>query len=252
MKRGAAAAIAVVGLLASAAPASASYHLNMIREVHQGAGDTGDYVELQAYAAGQNFVSGKHVVLYDGGGNAFGNVTIPINVSNGSDQATILIAHDVSVAGADVIDADLKVVNTNGSACFTDTLITTGIDCVGWGNAMQNQQSSPFGTPLTAGLPAGDTIPDNGSIVRSIAPGCPTLLELADDSNNSAADFALGTPNPRNNATAPTETACLPPAATNPAGNTPVRARKRKCKKKASKNSVAVAKKKKCKRKKRR
>ena len=38
--------------------------MNLIREVHEG-GVTGDYVELQAYAAGQNFVAGKYINSYD-------------------------------------------------------------------------------------------------------------------------------------------------------------------------------------------
>ncbi|MEK6251203.1 MAG: hypothetical protein AABM43_04530 [Actinomycetota bacterium] len=33
-------------------------------------------------------------------------------------------------------------------------------------------------------------------------------MDAADDTNDSAADFALGTPSPRNNASAPTEKAC--------------------------------------------
>jgi len=57
-------AACILGAFASTA--SATYHENYIREVHET--PTADYVELQAYAAGQNFVSGKHIVTYDGGG----------------------------------------------------------------------------------------------------------------------------------------------------------------------------------------
>ena len=38
--------------------------------------------------------------------------------------------------------------------------------------------------------------------------GCPTLLEVSDDTDKSSADFASGTPHPRNTHTAPTERAC--------------------------------------------
>ena len=38
---------------ALASTALATYHENRIREVHEGNGATGDYVELQAYAAGR-------------------------------------------------------------------------------------------------------------------------------------------------------------------------------------------------------
>jgi hypothetical protein len=45
---------------------------------------------------------------------------------------------------------------------------------------------------------------------RSIANGCPTLLDPppTDDSDDSATDFAEVEPNPRDNAAAPTETPC--------------------------------------------
>ena len=46
------------------------------------------------------------------------------------------------------------------------------------------------------------------SLSRSIAPGCATLLESADDTDSSAADFALGVPTPRPSSVTPTETAC--------------------------------------------
>ena len=42
----------------------------------------------------------------------------------------------------------------------------------------------------------------------AIAPGCSTLLEPGDATDNSSTDFALTAPSPRNNATAPTEAAC--------------------------------------------
>jgi hypothetical protein len=43
---------------------------------------------------------------------------------------------------------------------------------------------------------------------RTITAGCPTLLEPADDHDNSAADFAAVFPGPRPNAVAPTEVPC--------------------------------------------
>jgi hypothetical protein len=43
---------------------------------------------------------------------------------------------------------------------------------------------------------------------RSIAPGCPTLLEAADDTDSSAADFADVFPAPRPNSLAANERAC--------------------------------------------
>jgi len=74
------------------------------------------------------------------------------------------------------------------------------------------------------------------SLERSIAPGCPTLLEAGDDTDNSSADFTLAAPSPRNNATTPTETACAGPQspATAPAAATTfnLKGAIKKCKKK--------------------
>ena len=49
---------------------------------------------------------------------------------------------------------------------------------------------------------------------RTIEPICATLLEAADDSNNSASDFFDAAPQPRNNASAIAETVCTGPATT--------------------------------------
>src|SRR4051812_44716041 len=84
-----------------AGTARASFHENLISEVHQGVADVGDYVELQAYSAGQNLVGSHYIVTYDGGSNAFSTYQLPTNVANGANQATILVANDVTVAGAD-------------------------------------------------------------------------------------------------------------------------------------------------------
>ncbi len=69
-------------------------------------------------------------------------------------------------------------------------------------------------------------------------------LDVADDTNNSSADFALGASTPRPNATAPTETLCPTPPTTP----------KKKCKKKKKKKGTGkyggAAAKKKCKKKK--
>ncbi len=221
--------------------ASAAFHLMQVSEVHQGTGDTGDFVELQMYEAGQNFVGGHYVRTYDGGGNEFSTFVLPSNVANGQSQRTVLIANDATVAGADFNAAGaLKIVNANGGFCFLEgPLNTTAIDCVAWGSQMGTQ---PWGTPLA--LPGG-LIPDNSSIVRTQARGCATALDAADDTNSSSADFAQGASTPRANAVTPTETLCATPTK-----------KKKKCKKKKKKKgtgkygSAAAKKKKKCKKKK--
>ncbi|MDP9227702.1 MAG: hypothetical protein M3M99_01460, partial [Actinomycetota bacterium] len=111
-------AIAALALGAGiASSAGASYHENMISEVHQGVGDVGDYVELQAFTPGQNLVGGHYVLSYDGGSAVFDTFLFPSNVANGANQATILIANDATVAGADFNAAgNLQIVNANGAA----------------------------------------------------------------------------------------------------------------------------------------
>jgi hypothetical protein len=48
------------------------------------------------------------------------------------------------------------------------------------------------------------------TLIRSITRGCGTALDPADDTDNSAADFTVGTVNPRGNSVTPTETVCPP------------------------------------------
>jgi len=239
-----AALLALTGCVSYASTADASFHLNRIREVHE-TGTDGDYVVLQAMSSGENFTNGKQVVTYDGAGNTLSHVVLS-NVANGSNQATILVG-DTGVPGADFTDPGFNVVNTGGTVCFSEgiSIISepTGVDCVGYngtGTVWMGPlipPASPYGTPLSLGAPDF-----NGkSLVRSIARGCPTQLDSADDTNDSAADFSVSTTtNPRNNAAPITETPC--PA-------TPAK-KKKKCKKKKKHRSAEVAKKKKCKKKK--
>jgi Ca2+-binding RTX toxin-like protein len=205
----AAATLALTGVFG--ASAQAAHHENLIREVHETGAD-GDYVVLQAYSAGQNIFGGaSQVVTYDGGGNPLSNVVIP-TVANGSNQATVLVG-DVGVPGADATNATFNVVNTGGTVCFAEgtTIIAdpTALDCVAYTNGATMfppvPPASPYGTPLSIGANI------NGqSLVRNITRGCVTALDLADDTNNSATDFAIGPTAPRNNATAPTELLCAP------------------------------------------
>ena len=235
--------------LAAASSAQASFHENLIREVHEGPASAGDYVELQAFSGGQNFVNGKHIVTYDAGGGVLTDYTLNHDVGNGANQATILIANAPSVngvtpdfvAGAGGTGAgNLNVDNTGGTVCYTDSTITVALDCVAFDHAGDTNPFSvasfnppQFGAPVI--LPGANL--DGMSLIRTISRGCATSLDKADDTN-SAADFALGAGTPRNNLATPTETQC----------STPV---KKKCKKHKKKPSGAYsAKKKKCKKKK--
>jgi hypothetical protein len=174
-----------------------------IREVYPGlTGGEPEFVELQMHAAGQNLVSGHSVSFYDAAGGLLDSYTFSSNVPSGTNQSSILVANNAAESAFGV-NADLELPTNasrmdpaGGAACFEN------IDCVSWG-AFGGSLPSPTGTPAAA-------VPDGSSLERSIAPNCATLLEGADDTNNSSVDFALATPSPRNNATPPTETACGP------------------------------------------
>jgi hypothetical protein len=74
---------------------------------------------------------------------------------------------------------------------------------VAWGN-FAGPLPSPVGAPVS---PTG--LPNGASITRDISAGCATLLEAADDTNDSAADFDLTTDRtPRSSSEQPTEKAC--------------------------------------------
>lgn len=197
-----AAILAATGVGVTATSAGAAFHLMSIREVH--AASPGDYVELQMYASGQNFVDGHTITTYDFAGNPTGMpFTFPPGASsslNGGNQRTIRVGQMTS--GADFEAAFDVVSGSGGAVCFD------AIDCVSFG-AFTGSVPSPTGAPAPA-------IPVGGSIERTIAPGCSTLLESGDDTNDSATDFSLQPPSPRNNATAPTETPCS--GGTNPGG----------------------------------
>ena len=172
-----------------------------VREVATNpAGPNTAYLELQMYAPGQNLVNGHAVTFYTATGSLLASFALTSNVTNGDNQRTILIG-DTATAGApdftyDQLSDAIQTYGPGGAACW-DT-----IDCVSWGNFTGAASlPSPPGAPATA-------IADGSALVRSIAPGCATLLEAGDDTNTSSADFALAAPSPRNNSVTPTEKAC--------------------------------------------
>jgi hypothetical protein len=195
-------AMTLIAFLAAATPAKATFHEILIREVYAGGAANDSYVVLQAYSAGQNFLGGHSVTAYNSSGTAIGTFTFSGSVSNGQNQMTVLVA-DSSYAATfssgpapNGTAASFDLNPSGGAICWA------GLDCVSWGS-FSGTTTPTSGSPAD---PAG--IPTGMAIRRSIAPGCATLLELGDDSNSSAADFADATPNPRSNATVPTEVLC--------------------------------------------
>jgi hypothetical protein len=197
-------------LTLGASPAAATFHEMSIREVYP-AGDA-SYVELQMWAAGQNFVNHHHLVLYSAGGAPAENFEFTANVPNGANQSTIVVADtDYPTAfgeapAADATDPSLDLSPAGGAACWTEGAPP---DCVAWGN-FSGSLPSPAGSPAAPGGTAGM------ALRRTIAPGCPTFLEPGDDSDDSATDFSLVSPAPRPNSVAPTESRCGRPGESGP------------------------------------
>ena len=210
-RKGALALVSCLAVGALAGPAQGSFHQIKIREVHEGGGAAADYVVLQMFAAGQTQVANRHLITFDSAGNMYVDYQFPSNVANGQNQRTILIA---TMGMDDVgVNPDFEVPTTNlfpgppGSVCYEHFLDagSGAFDCVSIGAvAPPHSDPSLVGTPVLSptGLAAGQ------SVIRSITRGCKTLLEDSDDTNDSAADFALGTPAARNNTMAPTEKSC--------------------------------------------
>jgi hypothetical protein len=203
----------VLGASLYAAPAAqATFHQMSIREVYPGGANDGSYVELQMWASGQTQVKGHRLVAYDATGKAVDEFAFASNVANGANQSTILVA-DTNYPvvfderpAPDASDAGLNLSPTGGAVCWIEG---SPPDCVAWGS---------FTGPLPAHVPTlkvGNPASSAGvqagmALRRSIAKGCPTLLDppTTEDSDDSATDFAEVEPNPRDNAVAPTETSC--------------------------------------------
>ena len=200
---------AAVWLALLCAPAFATFHLIKVREVHPSSGED-SYVELQMYAAGQSFLSGHALRLYDSAGALVHSSTFSAGVTGSANQSTVLVG-DSGVQASfgvtpDLVDSSLAIPAAGGAACWNAGGLPA--DCVAWGNfsggaALQTAAGTTVGSPAApGGIVAGK------AIRRTIEPGCPTLLEESDDSDDSAADFAEVTPAPRNNASAISEKTC--------------------------------------------
>jgi hypothetical protein len=200
---------ALLVVLTAAPAAQATFHLIKVSEVYAGVQDD-SYVEMQMFAAGQNFLGGHSVTVYNAAGALTHTSTFPGTVASGENQRTVLIGDSAVEAKfgvkPDLVDTTLAISAVGGAACWN--ALGFPADCVAWGNfsggaALQAATGTSAGTPVS---PAGITV--GKAIRRTIAPGCPTLLEESDDSNSSLADFAEVVPAPHNNASLPTEKTC--------------------------------------------
>jgi len=192
--------LACLAAMTLAPTASATFHRISIREVYPGtASEPGaEYVELQMWSSGQELVGAHTLRTYSAAGSPKATV-LPSDVSNGANQSTVLIGTAEAAANFGVdLDATLsssgQLSPAGGAVCWED------VDCVSWGS-FSGALTSPAGGPAAA-------IADGMALRRTIAPGCPTLLEASDDHNDSAADFISADPAPRPNSVAPSERAC--------------------------------------------
>jgi hypothetical protein len=119
----------------AAAPgeARASFHLMKVREIYAGslADPNVQYVELQMYSGGQNFVGGHSVLVFSANGRQVGTFMFQDGLGSGANQSTILIGTAEAETFFDVT-MDLvmtpAIVASGGKVCFDAT-----IDCVAWG-----------------------------------------------------------------------------------------------------------------------
>jgi hypothetical protein len=108
--------LGAAALLASAAPAAASFHLMQIEQaLGSYCGDpSAQAIQLRTRAGGQNFVSGTSLVAFDAAGaNPVTLLTFPANAPGGSAGARILVA--------------TAAFNANAGAPAADFVLTTPI-----------------------------------------------------------------------------------------------------------------------------
>jgi hypothetical protein len=205
-------AASLAAVLVAAPTAQATFHLIKVREVYAGTSDD-SYVELQMFAAGQTFLANHAMTVYDASGTLVHSSKFTSGLANGQNQATVLVG-DTGVearfgVAPDLVDAELAIPAAGGTACWNAGGLPA--DCVAWGNfsgaaALQTATGTTVGSPVSPG-----GITTGKAIRRSIAPGCATLLEESDDTNDSATDFTEVTPAPRDNASTITEKTCPGP-----------------------------------------
>ena len=181
---------ALLVLFLGSAPARA-FHLIKIVEVFPGtqASPSAQFVVLQAFATGQNTVSGQSVTVFNAAGTSIGTFVFPANVPNGANQAKILIATPQAASFFGVFpDLTMTAIipPSGGKICYGS------FDCVAWG--IYSGSSAGVGPPFNA---TGVGLRSGVAIRRNL--GGNGTLDAIDDTDNCAVDFAFGQPAPRNN-----------------------------------------------------
>ena len=249
MRRRSTRIVSVLGAVAAAllliAPAaSATFHLMKIREISPGTdGQDDSYVEVQMFAGLQNFLSGGAALkVCDPDCAPITTLSPFTDVAHGNSQDTVVFGDTGVPSGSmdfTVDNLNLDQIKGGGAVCYQGELGSN--DCVSWGNfTASSTLTGLYGTSGSTGNPA-PALTSGMALRRSIAAGCPTLLESSDDTNDSAADFQAATQNPRPNSVTPTETPCGPTGGGGPTAPASATPKKKKCKK--AKKRAAAAKK---------
>ena len=190
--------ITLLGVLALQSTAHATFHLMQIEQVIGSVnGDTtAQAIQLRMRAAGQNFVSGGKLVVYDAAGlNPITVLNIASNVANGAAGAHVLIAsanfpsHTMPVAVPDFTMANLIPASYFAAGSLTwESDAGTVFWRLSWGGAaytgpnsgsIDNDADGNFGPPFGGPLPSS----------------CTNALEFQGNatalSTNNAADYLL-------------------------------------------------------------
>jgi cysteine-rich repeat protein len=181
------------------AAAPSSFHFVSIVEVFPGSDTAPDaqYVVLQAYSPGQNFVGGTQLRVFDWANQQVGSVTFPANLPNGADQMKMLIATS-QAQGFFMVPPDLLMPavlpRLGGKICYLEPVSQLLVDCVAWGgySAGPATVGTPFNAPV--GLERGQAM-----LRRLDVCGGAAILDACDDTGDTANDFRFGLPAPRNN-----------------------------------------------------
>lgn len=182
---------AAAGLLFSAA--HGSIHAVFVKEVFAGTvgNPQAQFVELQMYGGGQTVSQNKSVVVYTKTGATAGTFTFTSNATNGTNQATYLVATTQAQAEfnvtADALMTSAVIDPTGGKVCFTGST-----DCVVWGAYTGSASGTPFS-------PAEGIIPGASAERKTDGGTNATLLDAGDDTGNHEVDFKFNGPSPKNN-----------------------------------------------------
>ena len=179
------------------AAVSATFHEVKIVEVFPGtaAQPNAQFVVLQAWAMSQSSVTGHSLVVFDASGASVGTFTFDHNMADGSNQMKMFIATP-EAATLFNLSVDLSMTSPainplGGKVCWD----TSNQDCMSWGNytGAATGVGNAFNKPV--GLELGRVAERRLDICMGA-----TTLESCDDTGDSANDFVMGIPAPKNNA----------------------------------------------------